>query len=213
MIMPDVRIYDPEDLMWLARDVPLAKLSVEGLATDALNHSVAALEAGETGMDGADLDPLAGGLARCLASYGQDVRDDLLLRNQHRSLQTMGGLLAMLMPMAGDRKVLDACMAMPTRRPWAVGLAQQMFGDAELDLPLAKTMKKLRDLIGKVRSPMPELWRIDQVPTVELAALKAQVAEAYASGGADVAQQILEDAKAEDRHDVLARFLRYKNRR
>ncbi len=213
MTKPADPVYDPEDLVWLARDLPLMKLSAESLAREALSQSVAALEAGQTGQDGADLDPLAGGFVRCLTVYDPDIRDDLLLGNGHRSLQTLGGLLAMLAPLPGDAEALEACVAEAGPKPWAVGLADQMCREADIDHPIAITIHRLRDLLGEIPKRPVELWRIDEVPAAELAAFKQEMAAVYAKGGSDAAHTFMQATMAADRNNVLARYLRYKRQR
>lgn len=213
MTKPTDPVYDPEDLVWLARDLPLIKLSSENLSRGVLEQSAAALEAGQTGQDGTDLDPLACGFARCLAVYGPEIRDDLLLRNGHRSLQTLGGLLAMLAPLPGDAETLEECVALPSPKPWAVSLADQMCRDTDLDHPIAVTIYRLRELMTEVPTPSVELWRIGEFPAVELADLKRQMIEVYSTSGSEAAHMLLQATMDPGREDVLARFLRYKRLR
>lgn len=213
MTKPGDPVYDPEDLLWLARDVPLMKLATEGLGGSVLDQTVATLEAGQTDPDGSDFDPVAGGLARCLAVYGPDVRDDLLLRNAHRSLQTLGGLLVMLAPLPGDEQTLSTCVARPGPRPWLLTLVDRVHREEAEGHPSVETIDRLRGLMDQVPRPKTQLWRIDQTPVDQIKALQKRMADVYAAEGADAAHAVYRDAMAPDRQDVLARYLRYKRRR
>lgn len=210
--MTDTTVYDAGDLLWLSRGMPLGLLMNAGTAIHVLRDAaevavhIEHLLASEEEIWSEPMEFVHACL-RCKGAYDAEMRDDLLVRNNHRKLQTLGGILTFLSPRDDDLAILEQSIAAAAPCPWIVHLAaKHLRGERVIEnREHLLLLLSIRETLNPVETASTRLRRASDIPTGDIADLRERMRVAYHANGAEAAHLVLKRAEAED--SALGRYL------